>query len=211
MGNFNESSQPQANDVRPSNLGAALFTETQQRVLGYLFGQPHRSFYAKELMKLTGSGSGAAQRELKRLEDSGLVTARWLGNQKHYQANPKAPIYSELCSIAQKTFGLAGPIGDALSGLSSHIRAAFIYGSVAKHTEHAQSDIDLMILSDELTHGDLISVLAQTEDILSCRINPTIYGVKDFALRLEQGNNFLKKVIAGPKLWIIGSEADLGA
>ena len=82
--------------------GNALFTVTQQRVLGLLFGQPERSYYATELIRLTGSGSGAVQRELARLAQSGLVTVRPVGNQKHYQADPDSPLFDELRSIVQK-------------------------------------------------------------------------------------------------------------
>lgn len=92
---------------RGNNLGDALFSRTQQRVLALLFGQPGRSFYAKELIRLAAAGSGSVQRELVRLQQSGLVTVRILGNQKHYQANPKSPIFRELCSITAKTIGVA--------------------------------------------------------------------------------------------------------
>src|SRR5687767_2358249 len=90
---------------RQSSLADALFSTTQQRVLGLLFGQPHRSFYATELITQTGAGSGAVQRELARLEQSGLVNVTRRGTQKHYQANPDSPLYQELCAIIQKTVG----------------------------------------------------------------------------------------------------------
>src|SRR5436309_9418345 len=90
---------------RRRSLADALFTKTQQRVLRVLFGQPERSFYASELIRAAGTGSGAAQRELARLEDSGLIVARRIGHQKHYQANPDAPLFSELRSIVLKTAG----------------------------------------------------------------------------------------------------------
>ena len=91
------------------SLADALFSGTQQRVLGLLFGQPERSFYATELIGLTGGGSGAVQRELARLEQSGLVTIKAIGNQKHYQANPASPIFAELCGISKKTLILTIP------------------------------------------------------------------------------------------------------
>lgn len=96
--------------VQHNSLSAALFSNTQQRVLGLLFGQPQRSFFATELIGLSGGGSGAVQRELKRLDESGLVTVRRVGNQKHYQANPQSPIFAELCGIVHKTLGLAEPL-----------------------------------------------------------------------------------------------------
>jgi hypothetical protein len=84
-----------------------LFTRTQQRVLGLLFGQPSRSYYATELIALVGAGSGSVQRELARLVGSGLITVRPIGNQKHYQANPESSLFYELCGIAQKTLRFA--------------------------------------------------------------------------------------------------------
>ena len=114
-------------------------------------GQPERSFYASELIREAGTGSGAAQRELAKLEESGLIVARSIGHQKHYQANAASPLFSEFRNIVLKTVGLAEPLRAALKPLSSAIRAAFVYGSVAKATDQSASDIDLMIVSDSLT------------------------------------------------------------
>ena len=129
--------------ARKTSLADALFSATQQRVLGFLFGQPDRSFYATELIGLVGAGSGAVQRELARLQKSGLVTVSRLGTQKHYQANPQSPIFEELRDITQKTVGLAQPLREALAPLAPRITAAFVFGSVAKRSDTAASDIDV--------------------------------------------------------------------
>jgi hypothetical protein len=100
---------------RRTSLTDALFSATQQRVLAFLFGQPERSFFATELIGLVGAGSGAVQRELARLAQSSLVTVTRIGTQKHYQANPKSPIFAELCAIVRKTVGLAEPLREALA------------------------------------------------------------------------------------------------
>lgn len=126
------STQGQVQPLARTTLGDALFTTTRQRVLGFLYGQPERSFFANELIGLTGSGSGAVQRELGRLVDSGLVTSRSIGRQRHYQANAGAPIFDELCSIIVKTVGLAEPLRAALGPLGHRITLALVYGSIAK-------------------------------------------------------------------------------
>ena len=109
----------------PTSLADALFTTTQQRVLALLFGQPNRSFYASEMIERTGSGSGAVQRELKRLASSGLVTVKPIGNQRHYQANPASPVFEELCGLVKKTLALAEPIGESLAPLVDRVRLRF--------------------------------------------------------------------------------------
>jgi len=194
---------------RGASLADALFTGTQQRVLGLLFGQPARSYYATELIGLAGAGSGAVQRELARLARSGLVTVRPVGNQKHYQANPDSPLFAEVCGIAQKTVGLAEPLREALRPLASQIRAAFVYGSVAKRQDTAASDIDLMVVSDTLGYGDIFAALEVASARLGRSVNPTILSRKNLAKRVKDDNAFVKRVLSQPKIWLIGGEDDL--
>ena len=203
---------PEANSSRAKSSGSladALFTGTQQRVLGLLFGQPARSFYATELIGLIGAGSGAVQRELARLARSGLVTVRPVGNQKHYQANPDSPLFAELCGIAQKTMGMAGPLREALQPLAPQIQAAFVYGSVAKRQDVASSDIDLMLISDTLGHAETFGALEATSARLRRSVNPTILSKKDLAKRVKEENAFVIRVLSQPKIWLIGGEDDL--
>jgi predicted nucleotidyltransferase len=85
--------------------GEALFTKTQRRILGLLFGTPERSFYANEIVRSAGVGIGAALRELDRLAASGLVVSARIGNQKHFQANRNGLVFEELRGIARKILG----------------------------------------------------------------------------------------------------------
>ena len=203
--------------VNPSNkkpppfegLGSALFTNTQQRVLACLFGQPERSFFANELISLTKAGSGAVQRELKRLTESGLVSAEMRGNQRHFQANPHSPIFHELTQIVQKTFGLSQPIRAALAPYQDAIRCAFVFGSIAKKQDTAMSDIDLFVISDNLSYSDLVNQLLGTEVSLGRRINTTIYTDAEVRQRLQDNNAFLTRIFKQPKIWIIGSESSI--
>lgn len=194
-----------------TDLADALFTNTQQRVFGLLFGQPERSFVVTELIALTGAGSGAVQRELARLLGSGLLTLRKIGNQKHYQANPDAPIFAELAGIVQKTIGLAEPLREALAPLAKKIAVAFVYGSVAKRSDTASSDIDLMIVSDKLGYAEVFGAVEAVAAKLGRAVNPTVYTRAELAKRRKSGNAFVTRVLEQPKLWLIGTEHDLGA
>ena len=126
------------------SVADALFSGLQQRLLAVLFGQPDRSFYGNELLRLTGTGRGALQRELEKLVSADLVTVTPIGNQKHYQANAAAPIFAELRGIVMKTLGLADVLRTALNAVADRIELAFVFGSVARGTDTATSDIDLM-------------------------------------------------------------------
>lgn len=194
-----------------SRIADALFTQTQQRVLGLLFGQTDRSFTISEVIAATGGGSGAIQRELRKLLEAGLIDMRPLGNQKHYQATSGAPIHEELVGIIRKTVGLADPLRDALLPLADSIVIAFVYGSVAKRSDAARSDIDLMIVSDSLTYADVVAILHPLVEQLGREINPTLYSRAELAKRIKQGNAFVTRVLEQPKLWLIGDENELAA
>jgi len=193
----------------PAGLAGALFSSTQRRTLGLLFGQPERRFFANELIGLTGSGSGAVQRELQRLTDSGLVIATKVDGRKYFQANPTTPLFDELHSIVLKTTGAAEPVKAALAPLASRIHLAVIYGSVAKRQERASSDLDLLIVSDALTLEQLYAALASAERRLSRKVSVTLYSVNEFQSRLESKQPFLTKVLSGEHMVLIGSTREL--
>ena len=194
-----------------TGLSEALFTKTQRKLLGLLFGHPDQSYFANEIVRYADSGIGAVQRELERLTHVGVLTVEAIGNQKHYRANHASPIYEELRSITMKTFGVTDVLRDALAPLSKKIRLAFVYGSIALGTETAASDIDLMIVSDSLTYADVFGKMESAADTLGRTINPTVYTRKELAKRVSGGNAFAKRVLAQPKLWLIGSDDDLPA
>jgi predicted nucleotidyltransferase len=200
---------PSAN--KSTSLADALFTQTQQRVLGLLFGQPQRGFTVSELIASTGAGSGAAQRELAKLANSGLLTVQRIGNQKHYRANPAAPIHDELVGIVQKTVGLAEPLREALVPLAGQIAAAFLYGSIAKGSDTASSDIDVMVVSDTLGYADVIGALHPYYERLGREINPTVYSRAELGKRIKAGNAFVTRVLEQPKIWLIGDKDVLTA
>jgi len=194
-----------------SGLADALFSGTKQQVLGLLFGQPERSFYATEMIGLIGRGTGAVQRELAALSQSGLVTVKAIGNQKHYQANPDSPIFAELRAIVQKTVGLVEPLRNALAPLRQQVVTAFFYGSIAKNTDTARSDIDLMLISDDISYADVFGALDAAGSVLGRPVNPTILTRQDFVERLAEHESFLTRVLEQPKIWILGTADDLPA
>jgi predicted nucleotidyltransferase len=192
-----------------TSIASALFSTTQQRVLGLLFGQPDRSFYANEIIALSGAGSGATQRELARLESAGLVSSSRIGNRKHFQANAGSPIFAELVAIVTKTVGVAIPLAEALHPFAKKIRVAFVYGSVAKKSDTAASDIDLMIIADKLAYADVFGALTQAEARLGRPINPTLQSLAEWKRKLAGRNAFTVKINAQPKLFVCGDEAML--
>jgi predicted nucleotidyltransferase len=192
-------------------LSNALFSKVQQRVLALIFTNPERSFYTSEIVRKVHSGVGAVERELSKLERSGLVSVERIGNQKHYRANQAAPIFEELRGLVEKTVGLAEPIKKSFEPYADTIRAAFVYGSVARETDTAHSDIDLMVIGDDLNCSDLYAAAQRAEGKLRRKVNPLFLSLKDWRRKALDQGSVVSKISSSPKIFIIGSEKDLNS
>jgi DNA-binding transcriptional ArsR family regulator len=187
--------------------GNALFTKTQQRVLGLLFGEPERRFYTNEIVRLANMGRGTVTRELERLETIGLMTSIREGNQRYYQVNQNCPIYPEVLSIVRKTSGIDGIILSALQPWHERILIAFIYGPIASGKEDVNSPVDLFIIAEKLAYGDVMLALNEAAKEAGRAINPSIYSREQIRRELTKGNAFINRVMRNPKLWVLGTDS----
>lgn len=193
----------------PGLLSDALFTGTQQQVLGLLYGQPERSFYVKEILRLTGMGVATIKRELDRMLGAGILSMTRIGNQHHYRANPQCPVYDELIGIVKKTFGLTGVIQQALEPLAGKIDRAFIFGSVASGKETATSDIDLLVIGD-VGFTELVEALYPIQEILGREVNPKIYRKAEWTRLKTAREAFVTEVLTKPSMDIFGDSNEPG-
>lgn len=200
----------EASNAAPLSISDALFPLVRQRVLALFFGQAERSFYANEVIALVQSGSGAVQRELAALSEAGLLTVSRVGNQRHYQANSACPVYAELRGLVLKTSGLADVLRAALLPIAAQISGAFVYGSVAKQSASSSSDVDVLILSETLAYAEVFGALEAATTKLARPINPTLYTPEEFTRRVSKDQAFIKRVLEQPKIWLLGSEQQLG-
>ena len=190
----------------PTALAGALFTPVQQRVLGLLFGQPTRRFQSAELIRLARSGTGATHRLLQRLSETGLVRASKEGHQKYYQANAESPVFEELHGLIRKTVGLAGPLQEALAPVATRIQAAFVYGSVASGQDRADSDIDLMVIAEDLDYPTLFEALQASEQQLGRPVNPNLMTPDRWRRKCAQPDSFAARIRDRPRLFVLGDE-----
>jgi predicted nucleotidyltransferase len=200
-----------SNEPRTVGLLDALFGSTRQRVLGLLLGQPERRFALKELIALARSGTGAVQREVDRLATSGIVTTTSIDGRKYVQANQASPVFSELRTLIAKTVGIPGQLRAALEKCADQIDLAVLFGSVAKGSDTSSSDIDVLIVSDELTQEAAFALLHEVEARVGRKVNPTIYTPDEFAKRRGNRSPFLEKVLSGKHVTLVGSEDALAA
>lgn len=186
-----------------------LFGSYRQRALNQLLLHPDSSYHVRELARLTGTTPGTLHKELARLAQSGLLLREQQGNQVRYRANRDCPVFAELAGLFRKTGGVVGLLADALHTLSPQPELALVFGSIARGEENARSDVDLLLIA-ECSFGDAVKALHPLQAQLQREINPVLYSAAEFSRRIGEKDGFVANLLANPKLFVIGSEHDLG-
>lgn len=189
-------------------VAGALFSGVQERVLALLFGQPDRRFQGVEVLELARGGTGAVHRQLTRLEAAGLLAVTRVGNQKFYQANRASPVFDELHGLIAKTVGLVGPLAKALAPLRDRIPVAWTYTSAPDLPEDDR-ELDVIAISDTLTHGELTEALRKAERV-GPMVNPILLTRAIWDYRRNLTDAFSTRINAPGKLFIIGGDDALG-
>lgn len=193
--------------VQGKGLWNALFTRTQRQVLSLMFGHPDRSFYANEIVRLAGVGTGSVQRELARLSEAGLLTVNRIGNQKHYQANQQSPIYSELRSIVLKTFGAIDQLRKAIAALPGKVRLALIYGPAVRSVDNDSPDIHLLIVSDDFEYAEVVGSFTELENRIGRTVHPLLLGQKEFDSLVKEKDKTILDILHQPG-YLLGGRLD---
>ena len=190
------------------SLTSLLFTDYRRKVLALLLLHPEQQYHQREIARMTGTVSGTLSRELAKLVEAGLLLKVAIGNQMHYRANRQCLVFEELASILRKTSGLADILSEALLPLAAQIECAFVFGSMASGKASAASDIDLMLIG-YADFAEVIRVLYPLQERLGREINPKTYRRAEWRALTEQQGAFIREILIKPKLFVMGSEADL--
>lgn len=191
-------------DILPNLLGSKL----RAKILGWLFTHTDERYFVRQLTALLQEDSTNISRELARLEKTGILISTSSGKQKYYQANPQCPVFNELHGLMIKTAGVADVLRSALKPSEKQIKSAFIFGSFASQTEISSSDIDVMIIGN-ISFADAVSLISPAQEQLRREINPVVYPVQEFQEKVNSNHDFVKAVLEGKKIFLIGDERDL--
>lgn len=186
-----------------------LFGTYRQRALTQLLLHPDSSYHVRELARLTGTTPGTLHKELARLAEVGLLLREAQGNQVRYRANRECPVFAELAGLFRKTSGAVGVLADALAALRPLPKLALVFGSLARGEENARSDVDLLLIGT-CKFGDVVKAVHPAQEILQREINPVIYTAAEFARRVAAKDAFVRDIIRNAKLFVIGTDHDLG-
>jgi predicted nucleotidyltransferase len=185
-----------------------LFPSARQRVLATLLLQPDEGFHLRELARLAGSHAGTLGRELDKLVASGLVQRQARGNQVVYRADRGHPLYPELAALFRKTHGVTAALREALAPVAAQVRVALLFGSMARGTHTASSDVDVLVIGD-VTFSALVTALHPTQQMLGREINPVLYTPGEFRTRMSEGGAFAQALRSPSNVLLIGGADEL--
>jgi len=177
-------------------------------VLGWLFTHPDERYFVRQLTTLLGEDSTNVSRELARLEKTGILVSTTEGKQKYYQANRRSPLFNELHGLIVKTVGVVDVLRSALAPAMERIKVAFVFGSIASGGERRTSDIDMMVVG-RISFEDVVSLLSPAEEKLGREVNPVVYPITEFKQKVKEDHHFVKTVLEGEKIFLIGDEGEL--
>jgi predicted nucleotidyltransferase len=194
--------------MRKSAALAALFPTVRGDVLAAALTQPEKWWYLSELAEFLGTSPSSLQRELKALVDGGILETRREGTRAYFKADTRSPLFPELSGLIIKTAGVVPTLRTSLRPFEGRIASAFVYGSVARGEEHAQSDIDLLVVGD-VGLADLTPVLRKVEARLGREVNVTSYSQAEFRRKAAAKDHFLTGLLRGPKEFVKGDQRDV--
>ena len=178
------------------------------KALSLLLLQPQRRLHVREIARLTGTVAGTMNKELDRLHKAGLLEKHRVGNQLQYCANQQHPVFPELSALLRKTIGLADVLALALMPVADRITVAFVFGSVARSSDTAASDVDVIIIG-RVDFGEAVNLLYEAQATLQREINPKIFANDEWQAKLAAKSSFILDVLSKPKLFLIGAQRDL--
>jgi hypothetical protein len=188
-------------------IATALFGKTQRALLSLFFTKPTESFYLREIVRTAEIGLGAAQRELARWTEAGLLIRTQRGNQVRYRANPLSPVFAELRSLATKTIGIVDALRHSLGSVSDRIVVAFIHGLLTCRLEQSDIDVDLVVIGD-VGSRELAVALQSARSKIGRDLNPTVFTPRDYRTKLRAKQHFVKSLGKSPKEFLIGDDAE---
>jgi DNA-binding transcriptional ArsR family regulator len=194
--------------AQSNSLAQILSSNVKAEIFRLLFGLEGKPLHVRELERRSGLAVGTVRQELHRLSKVGLIESRTDGNRRYYTAREDHPLYPEIRGLVLKTNGLADVLRRALEK-EKRIKVAFIFGSLAQAREQAHSDVDLLVVGD-LGLRDVTNLLDGAAEKVGREINPKVFTPQEFRRRKQAENPFLLRVLAEPRIFVIGDDHELG-
>jgi len=170
----------------------------------------HEPHHVRGLQRRSGLSMSSLNRELRRLESRGLVERVDDGGRALYRAAEDHPAWKTLRQLVRDFADPAEVVEQAISGIEG-IDAAFVFGSFARGDAGEHSDVDVLVVGDLATDATLGRDAAEASVLLGRPVKVRSYTRERLQRQIGSGNAVLRRILAGPKRWIVGDEDSLAS
>jgi predicted nucleotidyltransferase len=178
-----------------------LRSATQAGILERLFLHPDQAYTVGELAELLGVTDLSVRRELYRMVDAGMVDREAVGRQSVFRASVASPLYEPMRQLVERSVGVE-PLLRELVAQTPGVEVAAIYGSWARGTIDAESDVDLLLVGD-IEYAALVEQLMALQERVGREINTVWMRPEEW--REQQGSGFVREILSSPVRVLAGS------
>lgn len=197
-------------DSSNQGLSEVLTSPAFARLVLHFALHGHQPEHVRGLQRRYGISMSSLNRELRRMEGLGLVSREEAGGRVLYRAVDESPGWKALRALIR---GFADPAEVVEAGIrgTRGVDAAFVFGSFARGDARDDSDVDVLVVGDDLTDATLGRDVAEASVLLGRPVEVRTYTHEALRRQLAAGNAVLRRIMAGPKRWIVGDEDLLSA
>ncbi|MDX6649573.1 MAG: hypothetical protein QOJ97_1524 [Solirubrobacteraceae bacterium] len=177
-------------------------SDLQARLLTILLLEEGEPLSTPELARRTGASGASLHRELRRLQDAGVIERDAVGRTQRYRAAQGSPLHRALRELVTRTMGVEATLRAGLESLAG-VEAAAIFGSWAAGRVAPDSDIDLLVVGD-VDRDRLLALARDVERVAGRDVNVTAYHSSEFHRRRRERSGFLATVLDRPLIPLVG-------
>ncbi len=170
--------------------------------------------HVRAIMRTTGEEINAVRRELRNLQDIGILIAKRRGNKLFYSVNRDSLLLPELTNLFVKTNPEIRYLHKMLVKHPEH-EAVYVFNSFFKPAKRKVSDnpdiaIQVLIIG-EINAERLSRTLEKVETKLGREIHVAVMTRDDIAVRYKKRDAFLLNILVRDKILLFGDPSALDA
>lgn len=191
-----------------ANLKDLFVSKVRVKILKIFFSKPSEIYYVRQLVRLTGEEINAVRRELKRMEERGMVKKEPRANRLYYFFVKSYPFYQELISLVAKTTGLGADIIKNKNKIGN-LKFAMLSGRYSRQMPRkSEEDIDILLVGN-INASELNKLVRKAESEREKEINYAPMTIDEFEFRKSRRDPFLQKILSSGRIMLIGDEEEM--
>jgi len=171
-----------------------FITPTVLKVLYVFHKDPMRELHEREVMRKAEISKGSANLILRRLSDRGILERRKAGRMVFYRFNFRSPLARQL-----KVLFNIYSMQKLIDQLKPYCKRIVLFGSCAEGLDVRESDIDLLVLTQE--REKVMEEASAYQKNLDRKLSPIVVNANELAKLKREDKPLYERIAKGIVLW----------